>query len=61
MRVKGLGAQAAAAATTSVFVIWSALALNDVFGAGLSAYVSQLIGAGQRARAAGSRASWAAR
>jgi putative MATE family efflux protein len=49
--VKGLGVQATAAVTTSVFVLWCAYALNDIFGAGLSAYVSQLIGAGERARA----------
>jgi putative MATE family efflux protein len=49
--VKGLGVQATAAVTTSVFVMWSVYSLNDVFGAGLSAYVSQLIGAGERARA----------
>ncbi len=51
MWVKGLGVQATAAVTTSVFVLWTAYSLNDVFGAGLSAYVSQLIGAGERARA----------
>jgi putative MATE family efflux protein len=51
MWVKGLGVQATAAVTTSVFVLWCAYALNDIFGAGLSAYVSQLIGAGERARA----------
>jgi putative MATE family efflux protein len=51
MWVKGLGVQATAAVTTSVFVLWCAYALNDVFGAGLSAYVSQLIGAGERQRA----------
>jgi putative MATE family efflux protein len=49
--VRGLGVQATAAVTTSVFVLWCVYALNDVFGAGLSAYVSQLIGAGERARA----------
>jgi putative MATE family efflux protein len=51
MWVKGLGVQATAAVTTSVFVLWCAYALNDIFGVGLSAYVSQLIGAGERARA----------
>jgi putative MATE family efflux protein len=51
MWVKGLGVQATAAVTTSVFVMWSVYSLNDIFGAGLSAYVSQLIGAGERARA----------
>ncbi len=49
--VRGLGVEATAAVTTSVFVLWCVYALNDVFGAGLSAYVSQLIGAGERARA----------
>jgi len=51
MWVKGLGVDATAAVTTSVFVMWCVYSLNDVFGAGLSAYVSQLIGAGQRERA----------
>lgn len=49
--VRGLGTTATAAITTSVFVMWCVLSLNDVFGMGLSAYVSQLIGAGDRARA----------
>lgn len=49
--VKGLGVEATAAVTTSVFVLWCVYALNDLFGAGLSAYVSQLLGAGERARA----------
>lgn len=49
--VRGVGVEATAAVTTSVFVLWCVYALNDVFGAGLSAYVSQLIGAGERARA----------
>lgn len=49
--VRGLGVRATAAITTSVFVIWCVYALNDVFGVGLSAYVSQLIGAGDRPRA----------
>ena len=51
MWVKGLGVQATGAVTTSVFVLWCMYSLNDVFGAGLSAYVSQLIGAGERQRA----------
>jgi putative MATE family efflux protein len=51
MWVKPLGVQATAAVTTSVFVLWCVYALNDIFGAGLQAYVSQLIGAGERARA----------
>jgi putative MATE family efflux protein len=49
--VRGLGVTATAAITTSVFVMWCVLSLNDVFGMGLSAYVSQLVGAGDRARA----------
>ena len=49
--VRGLGVTATAAITTSVFVLWSVYALNDVFAVGLSAYVSQLIGAGDRQRA----------
>ncbi len=49
--VKGLGVEATAAVTTSVFVMWCVYALNDLFGAGLSAYVSQLIGAGEPGRA----------
>ena len=49
--VRGLGVRATAAITTSVFVMWCVYALNDVFGVGLSAYVSQLIGAGERQRA----------
>lgn len=49
--VRGLGVDATAAITTSVFVMWAVLSLYDVFGFGISAYVSQLIGAGQRRRA----------
>jgi putative MATE family efflux protein len=49
--VKGLGVEATAAVTTSVFVLWCVYSLNDIFGVGLSAYVSQLIGAGERGRA----------
>ncbi|HTR96932.1 MAG TPA: MATE family efflux transporter, partial [Candidatus Acidoferrales bacterium] len=49
--VRGLGTSATAAITTSIFVLWCVISLNDVFGIGLSAYVSQLIGAGERRRA----------
>jgi putative MATE family efflux protein len=49
--VRGLGTRATAAITTSIFVMWCVLALNDVFGMGISAYVSQLVGAGERRRA----------
>jgi putative MATE family efflux protein len=51
MWVKGLGVEATAAVTTSVFVLWCVYALNDLFSSGLAAYVSQLLGAGERARA----------
>ncbi len=51
MWVKGLGVEATAAVTTSVFALWCVYALNDLFSAGLSAFVSQLLGAGERARA----------
>ena len=51
MWVKGLGVQATGAVTTSVFVLWCVYAFNDIFGAGLQAYVSQLLGAGERQRA----------
>ncbi len=49
--VRGLGTTATAAITTSVFVMWCVLSLNDIFGMGISAYVSQLVGAGDRTRA----------
>jgi len=49
--VRGLGTRATAAITTSIFVTWFAYSLNDVFGIGISAYVSQLVGAGDRRRA----------
>jgi putative MATE family efflux protein len=49
--VRGLGVSATAAVTSSVFVMWTVYALNDVFAVGVTAYVSQLIGAGDRARA----------
>jgi putative MATE family efflux protein len=49
--VRGLGVDATAAITTSVFVMWAVLSLYDVFGFGIGAYVSQLIGAGERRRA----------
>jgi putative MATE family efflux protein len=37
--------------TTSIFVMWFVLALNDIFAIGVTAYVSQLLGAGERRRA----------
>ena len=49
--VRGLGVDATAAVTTSVFVMWTVYSLQDVVGLGLAAYVSQLLGAGERARA----------
>ncbi|MCC6348499.1 MAG: MATE family efflux transporter [Candidatus Eisenbacteria bacterium] len=49
--VRGLGVDATAAITTSVFVMWAVLSLYDVFGFGIGAYVSQLVGAGERRRA----------
>lgn len=49
--VRPLGVQATAAVTTSVFVMWSAYSLNDVFAIGVTAFTSQLLGAGDRPRA----------
>lgn len=49
--VRGLGVNATAAVTTSMFVMWFALSFNDIFAIGITAYVSQLIGAGDRRRA----------
>ncbi len=54
--VRGLGVEATAAVTSSVFVMWWVYALNDVFAIGVTAYVSQLLGAGERARAG--HAAW---
>jgi len=49
--VRGLGVYATGAVTTSLFVMWSIYALNDIFAIGITAYVSQLLGAGDRDRA----------
>src|SRR6266581_1287548 len=49
--VRGLGVEATAAVTTSVFVMWAVYSLNDVFAIGVTAYTSQLLGAGERRRA----------
>jgi len=49
--VRGLGVDATAAVTTSMFVMWSIYSLNDIFAIGVTAYVSQLLGAGERQRA----------
>src|SRR5207237_6731674 len=40
-----------AAVTSSVFVMWCMYSLNDVFAIGVTAFVSQLLGAGERTRA----------
>ena len=49
--VRGLGVDATAAITTSIFATWWVLSLNDIVGIGVMAYISQLLGAGQRQRA----------
>ncbi len=49
--VRGLGVDATAAVTTSMFVMWTVYSLHDVFGLGVGAFVSQLLGAGERRRA----------
>lgn len=49
--VRGLGVDATAAVTSSMFLMWWVLALNDVFAIGAVSYVSQLMGAGDRRRA----------
>ena len=49
--VRGLGVEATAAVTTSIFVMWAMYALNDIFAIGVTAYTSQLLGAGERQRA----------
>jgi putative MATE family efflux protein len=49
--VRGLGIESTAAVTTSVFVMWWIYSANDVFAIGVVAYVSQLLGAGERQRA----------
>ena len=49
--VRGLGVEATAAVTTSIFVMWWVYSLNDIVSVGVSAYVSQLLGSGDRARA----------
>jgi len=46
-----ISVEATAAVTSSIFVVWSVIALHDIFGIGVSAFVSQLLGAGERARA----------
>jgi putative MATE family efflux protein len=49
--VRGLGVEATAAVTTSIFVMWAIYSLNDIVMVGVTAYVSQLLGAGERRRA----------
>jgi putative MATE family efflux protein len=49
--VRGLGVEATAAVTSSLFVMWWVYALNDIFTIGVTAYTSQLLGAGERCRA----------
>lgn len=49
--VRGLGVEATAAVTSSTFVMWTVYSLSDVFGIGVAAFVSQLLGAGDRRRA----------
>jgi putative MATE family efflux protein len=49
--VQPLGVEATAAVTTSIFVMWWVYSLNDVVSIGVTAYVSQLRGAGERRRA----------
>ncbi len=49
--VRGLGVDATAAVTTSIFIMWAVYSLNDIFSIGVTAFVSQLLGAGDRARA----------
>ncbi|NOT33758.1 MAG: MATE family efflux transporter, partial [Candidatus Eisenbacteria bacterium] len=49
--VRGLGVDATAAVTSSIFVLWLVMSMNDVFAMGVTAYASQLIGAGDRQRA----------
>jgi len=49
--VQPLGVEATAAVTTSIFVMWWVYSLNDVVAIGVTAFVSQLLGAGERRRA----------
>ena len=49
--VRDLGVYATAAVTTSLFAMWWVYSLNDIFAIGITAYVSQLLGAGERRRA----------
>jgi len=49
--VRPLGVEATAAVTTSIFVMWWVYSLNDAVAIGVTAYISQLLGAGERRRA----------
>jgi putative MATE family efflux protein len=49
--VRGLGVEATAAVTTSIFVVWTMYAINDTIAIGVTAFTSQLLGAGERRRA----------
>ncbi len=49
--VRDLGVAATAAVTSSIYAIWWLYSLNDVVAIGAMAYVSQLLGAGDRPRA----------
>ena len=49
--VRDLGVYATAAVTTSLFAMWCVYSLNDIFAIGIIAYVSQLLGVGERRRA----------
>jgi putative MATE family efflux protein len=49
--VRGLGVEATAAVTSSVFFLWAFQALNDMVLVGTVAYVSQFLGAGNLAAA----------
>src|SRR5436190_4357642 len=49
--VRGLGAWATGAIMTSMFTLWIAFALMNLVSVGLSAHVSQAVGAGRRADA----------
>jgi len=49
--VRPLGVEATAAVVSSLFVMWWIYALNDVFAIGVTAFASQLLGGGDRARA----------
>ncbi len=51
LRMAYLGVPATAAVTTSLFVMWWVYSLNDMVGVGVVAYISQLLGAGDRQRA----------